>query len=141
MDLTMWEARKRSGNTIFPYRWVARYEGGGQLQQQDVDGYHLSRDIELQRLKELVILGHSDAPITLPVLWKWSERPLDEVVIKAQVDIEYELGTRRLVGYKVAYHFGYRYGQDLFLIEITDEGKVRKLPLRQVGTGIGENGK
>ena len=139
MDAVMWEARKMSGNPIFPYRWIARYDGGGELKQFDVDGYHYSHEIDRARLTELVVLGHK-SPIKIPTLWKSSERPLEDVIIKAQVDIEYELGSKRVVAYKVAYHFGYQYGQDLFLVEIDDNGKVWKLPLVQLGQEEGMNG-
>jgi len=125
---------------MFPYRWIARYEGGGELKQFDVDGYHFSREIDRGRITELIVVGHPTSPIKIPRLWKSSERPLDEVVIKAQVDIEYELGTKNIVRRKVKYHFGYRYGQELFLMQIDDDGKVWKLPIQHIGKAEGANG-
>lgn len=129
MDDRTWLARMASGNPLHPYTWVAEYQDaafgfgppGGRLKQFDVDGYHTSRHIDRVRLKRLLILNHPRSPIDLPV----PHGPPDEVVMRARVDLEMDLGGT-IVGRKVSCFFGYKYGEDQFLLEIDDEGKLHK---------------
>lgn len=130
MDERTWLARQASGNPLFPYTWIAEYHGapfglgsGGRLKQFDVDGYHTSFDIHRARLKRLLILNHPLSPIDLPVPF---DRPPDEIIMKARVDLDMELGSKEIVARRVSCFFGYRYGADKFLLEIDDEGNLHK---------------
>ena len=129
MDDATWRRRMASGNPLYPYTWVAEYHPAflglgpsGRLKQFDVDGYHTSLDIQKARLMRLLIMNHPLSPIELPVPF---DRPPDEIVMKARVDLEMDLGGK-VVGRKVSRIFGYRYGEDKYLLEIDDEGMLYK---------------
>ena len=126
LDAAAWAARLRSGNPLWPYRWVARYRGGGRLCQFDVDGYHKSTDIDRARLEELRVEGpHPFAPFVLPVP---PGRPPDEVLLKVQIDVNMELGTNQIREHVAEFFFGYAYRVENkrheFLLHIDRDGRV-----------------
>jgi len=123
MDLISFQRRVSEKNPIFPYSWQANYKDGGRLSQFDLDGHHFSREIDCSRLTALIILGHPDSPVTLPVLYP--DRLPDEVIIKAQVSLSQTLGQVGMTR-TVRYFFGFRYGDEKFLLEIDEQGKLWK---------------
>jgi hypothetical protein len=110
-------------NPIAPYRWEARY-ATGRLCQCDVDGWHTSREIDRTRLRALVVLGHPDSPLTLPV-----PRPAwipDEVLVRATTELQatHELG-RGGAGVLTAQRWtfvGLRYGTQAWVLQIDPAG-------------------
>jgi hypothetical protein len=118
-------------NPIAPYRWEAVY-ASGRLRQCDVDGWHTSREIDRTRLRALVVLGHPDSPITLPV-----PRPAwtpDEVLVRATTELQ---ATHERVGESPALtaqrwtFVGLRYGRAAWVLQIDPGGHLvtRTLPL------------
>lgn len=123
MDLTAFNKRILNRNPLHPYSWQASYKGGGRLKQFDFDGQHFSPEINRSRVTELVILGHPDSPITIPI--PYPDRVPDEVIIKAQVSLRQTLGVPGMTR-TVRLFFGYRYGAEKFLLEIDEQGKLWK---------------
>lgn len=119
MDNATWLARRASGNPIFPYQWVARYSDGSALSQFDVLKRHNSRDIDLSRVTELVILNHPASPLVVPA---HLGRP-HEVIVKAEVEMDLIVGTNQR-NYRVTYLFGFRYGVEKYMMEINDGGAI-----------------
>jgi hypothetical protein len=114
-------------NPLHPYSWQANYINGGRMKQFDFDGYHHAIEIDRSKIKELVILGHPDSPINLPL--PYADRAPDEIIIKAQCDIAFtvELGTaEREQNVRSRCFFGFRYGNEKFLVLIDPSGKVMK---------------
>jgi len=128
MDLKTWKERQASGNPIYPYHWVAKYVDGTTISQFDGLRSRTSFDIDRQHVNELVIMRHPMSPIVV-------ERPTgmgvpDRIIVRASVDMVTELGTPgfgpNAWKYKVAYFIGYRYGTHEFLLQIDDDGRLRK---------------
>jgi hypothetical protein len=94
--------RRAAKNPVHPYRWEARYAGGGRLCQYDVDGMHRSPEIELSRVSGLVIYGHPSGP--LRVTRRWDCAP-SEVIIRSRVRIMFGESIYRTV----EHWFGFRY--------------------------------
>jgi hypothetical protein len=111
-------------NPIAPYRWTAEYDTG-RLLQCDVDGWHTSRDIDRARLRALVVLGHPDSPITLPV-----PRPAltpDEVLVRATTELQatHEVGgtAEALSAHRWTF-LGLRYGPEAWVLQIDPAGHL-----------------
>lgn len=119
MNKQTWQGRKLSGNPIFPYTWVARYADGSTLPQLDALKIRNSRDIDLGRVTELIILNHPGSPLVVPA---HLGRP-HEVIVKAEVEMTNIVGTDEW-NYLVAYFFGFRYGKEKYMMEIDDNGVV-----------------
>ena len=115
-------------NPIAPYRWEARY-ALGRLCQLDVDGWHTSREIDRQRLRTLVVLGHPDSPISLPVPYPTAP---DEILIRGTTDLhatmESGTGARSLRTARWVF-VGVRYGADAWVIQLDPHGHVVALQL------------
>jgi hypothetical protein len=118
-------------NPIAPYRWAAQY-ATGRLLQCDVDGWHTSREIDRAQLRALVVLGHPDSPITLPV-----PRPAqipDEILVRATTELQ---ATQALGGAAEPLtaqrwtFLGVRYGSEAWVLQIDPAGHLvtRTLPL------------
>lgn len=110
-------------NPIAPYRWEARYAGGGRLRQFDVDGWHSSREIDRARIEALVILGHPASPIVLSR--PYADRIPDEVLVSAQTDLVQTLG-QGITDRHVVFFFGYRFGAEEFLVRIDAAGRLMR---------------
>ena len=118
-------------NPIAPYRWEAQYPTG-RLLQCDVDGWHTSREIDRTRLRALIVLGHPDSPITLPV-----PRPAvapDEVLIRATTELQATHALDAAPGSLTAHRWtfvGLRYGLEAWVLQIDPAGHLvtRTCPL------------
>lgn len=95
-------------NAIEPITWRAEYRGGGRLRQFDVDGLHYSREIDLDRISELVLEG---VPGAGEVILEPHRRP-DAVILMARNRITVGAGRRRWI------LAGFRYGDDESLFQI-----------------------
>lgn len=124
--------RRDAVNPIAPYRWEAQYDTG-RLLQCDVDGWHTSRDIDRTRLRALVVLGHPDSPITLPV-----PRPAlvpDEVLVRATTELqarrELDAGPGATLTAQRWTFLGLRYGPQAWVLQIDPSGHLvtRTCPL------------
>jgi hypothetical protein len=117
--------RVRSRNPIHPLTWEARYRGGGGIRQFDWDGQHWSREIDRSRVESLLLHGHDESPLTIPL--PDGERPPDAVIIKAQVDISQTIdrdsGAQRW-SRSVAIFAGWHVGDHAYLVEIDAVGRL-----------------
>jgi hypothetical protein len=128
MELAVFQRRVAARNPLEPYSWEARYRGTGRLRQFDHDGYHFSHEIDRGRLAALVVLGHPDSPIVLPVPYA-DGRVVDHVIVKAQVSLTQQLGVAAPGASwdrAVRCFFGFRYGEERFVLEIDELGRLFK---------------
>jgi hypothetical protein len=106
-----------SGNAIEPYRWVARYVGGGMLRQFDADGLHYSDEIDRARVVALELLGHPVGPLLVA---RRRDRIPDAVVVRARARLQIpgRVGVTILAGF--------RYGDQCEGLTIDDAGRVTR---------------
>ena len=135
--LTHWR-RLAIPNPIAPFTWEAE-AWDGRLMRQFQDGRIVyTPSIERQTLALLRIYGHTAGPLELPVPFRWEVRPLDEVICKCSTDMHLPTPDNSQMTYTHRWFFGYRYGTDLYLLEIDEHGEVYRTNTDR-GQGTGAN--
>jgi hypothetical protein len=116
-----------AGNPIEPYTWRAIYRDGSELRQFDLGGTrHTSLEIDRARIAGLMIDGHPDSPLWVPV--PHEDRAPEEVIVIAEVSTSVTIGLANgspSVGRSVRCLFGFRYAGEEWLVQIDAAGRFR----------------
>lgn len=121
MDRKAWMTQ-RSQDPFHPYKWVARYSDGTTFSQFEMDQSRTSKDIDLNRVTELLVLNHPVSPL---VVFAQLGRP-DEVITETKVDMTPVVGSDEWNYFIVAHLFGFRYGTEKHVIRIDKDGVVKE---------------
>ena len=97
----------------------------GRLLQCDVDGWHTSREIDRGQLRTLVLLGHPESPVLLPM--PRPAQPVDEVLVRAMTDLRATRVLGEGAGPLTAQRWtflGVRYGGHAWVLQVDPAGHL-----------------